>query len=460
VLRATKVAEEAGVPAVAIVSSGFMGQAKAVRNAIKAPDLSLAEYPGVIPMDSADQLADKVWNNVLPAVLEHLSTDVVQSAAASAEPGLRDVVFSGTLDEVQEHFHAREWSDGMAFVPPTRERIEAFLRWTDRHPDEVIGVLPAEYREATVWSVAVNGVMAGCRPEYMPILLAAVDAIADPQFRLEDAGSTPGWEPMITLSGELADALGFNTEAGNMRVGRRPNTSIGRFLKLYFRNVAGLRPGGTDKGSIGLGFNVVMAENEQAVKELGWTPHRVDRGFAAADNVVTVRSVMAISTPIYSGGTDPLELAWPLVNYMAETTGPWFFSALIFAQWHPLIQMSPAVATGFAQQGWGKQEIRRHLFENVKLSARSIERSAFACIGNRLKIPELAQRGAVPPAYTQSDDPERLVPLLLREEWTDIVLAGDPGRNQSKIYFNNQEQGPPISRKVQMPPDWRERIFR
>jgi len=370
------------------------------------------------------------------------------------------VVFSGTLDEVQEHFHAREWSDGMAFVPPTRERIEAFLRWTDRDPDEVIGVLPAEYREATVWSVAVNGVMAGCRPEYMPILLAAVDAIADPQFRLEDAGSTPGWEPMITLSGELVDALGFNTEAGNMRVGRRPNTSIGRFLKLYFRNVAGLRPGGTDKGSIGLGFNVVMAENEQAVKELGWMPHRVDRGFAVDDNVVTVRSVMAISTPIYSGGTDPVELAWPLVNYMAETTGPWFFSALIFAQWHPLIQMSPAVAAGFAQQGWGKQEIRRHLFENVKLSARSIERSAFACIGNRLKIPELAQRGAVPPAYTASEDPERLVPLLLREEWTDIVLAGDPGRNQSKIYFNNQEQGPPISRKVQMPQDWRERIFR
>ncbi len=446
------------MPAVAIVSSGFMGQAKAVRKALKAPDLSLAEYPGVIPLDSADQLADKVWNNVLPAVLEHLKTDVVQSGAAADEPAARDIVFTGSLDEVQEYFHAREWADGMAFVPPTRERVEAFLRWTDRDPDEIIGVLPTEYREATVWSVAVNGVMAGCRPEYMPILLAAVDAIADPLFRLEDAGSTPGWEPLIVLSGELVDALGFNTEAGNMKVGRRPNSAIGRFLRLYFRNVAGLRPGGTDKGSIGLGLNVVMAENEQAVRELGWTPYRVDRGFAMDDNVVTVRSVMAISTPIYSGGTDPIELAWPLVDYMGATTGPWFFSALIFAQWHPLIQMSPSVAAAFAQHGWGKREIRRHLFENVKLDAGSIERSAFACIGNRLKMAELSQRGAVPPAYTQSEDPARQVPLLLREEWTDIVLAGDPGRNQSKIYFNNQEQGPPISRKVRMPVDWRSRI--
>ncbi|MBM3345022.1 MAG: hypothetical protein FJY55_00755, partial [Betaproteobacteria bacterium] len=210
-LRATKIAEETGVPGVAIVSTGFMKQAKATARAMGVPDISIAEYPGVIPMDSADTLADKVWNSVVPAVVEALSTNTTQSAADEAEPGPRDLVFSGTLDEVQEYFDAREWSDGLPIVPPTKAKVEAFLAWTDRDPGEVIGVLPPEFREATVWSVAVNGVMAGCRPEYMPILLGIAEAISDPEFRLVDAGATPGWEPLVVVSGQIVDALEFNT---------------------------------------------------------------------------------------------------------------------------------------------------------------------------------------------------------------------------------------------------------
>src|SRR5207253_8650980 len=143
-------------------------------------------------------------------------------------------------------------------------------------------------------------------------------------FRLEDAGATPGWEPMVVVSGELVDALNFNTEVGSMRVGRRANASIGRFMRMYIRNVAGFRPGTTDKGSIGLTFNVAMGENESAAREVGWDPYRVDLGFAPEDNSVTVRSVLAVSAPVYAGGLEPEVLARPLARYLAGTAGPWF----------------------------------------------------------------------------------------------------------------------------------------
>ena len=145
------------------------------------------------------------------------------------------------------------------------------------------------------------------------VLLAVAEAIADPEFRLEDAGSTPGWEPLVILSGPIAAQLEFNTAGGLMRVGPQPNTSIGRFLRMYMRNVAGWRtpPGTTDKCSIGSTFNVALAEDETMIEELGWPSFRADLGFAPKDNVVTVQSVVSISPPIYSGGDTPEQLMEP-----------------------------------------------------------------------------------------------------------------------------------------------------
>ena len=100
-----------------------------------------------------------------------------------SEPGARDVVFKGGFDEVNRYFYEHEFSDGLPIVPPTREKVEEFLRHTDRDPDEVLGILLPDNRAASVWSIAVNGVMAGCRPEYMPMLVALVEAMADPVLR-------------------------------------------------------------------------------------------------------------------------------------------------------------------------------------------------------------------------------------------------------------------------------------
>ena len=111
-----------------------------------------------------------------------------------------------------------------------------------------------------------------------------------------------GWESLIVLSGPIARALEFNDGQGVMRVGKQANTSVGRFLRLFLRNIGGFHhaPEGADKGSIAQSFLVVLPENEEAVAEIGWQPYSVDRGFSAGENVVTVQSVVAISAPTYS----------------------------------------------------------------------------------------------------------------------------------------------------------------
>lgn len=463
VMRAAAAIETHGVPAVVIGSSGFTGMGQIIARTLGVEGLPIAEYPGVILTDDDATFDRKVQETLVPQIVAGLTaggpalpTRGVHEVDVPASP--RDIVFSGTLDEVHEHFLERQWSDGLPIVPPTLDRVERFLRRVDRDPDEVIGVLLPEKRAATVWSVAVNGVMAGCRPEYLPVLVAIVECLADPKFRIEDAGSTPGWEPLVTISGPLAAELDFNSGTGVLRVGRQANTSIGRFVRLFMRNVAGLRipPGVTDQGAIASTFNVVLAEDEAAVTALGWQPFRVDEGFDPADSVVSVQSVFASSPPIYSGGGDALSHLETIGSHFSRTIGAWVFLALKHEGWHPLLVMSPSIAQVLADGGFDKDAIRSWLHEHVRTPARELETYAPQVGHVDFSLATQVADGYAPPEYALSDDPDRLVPQFVRPDWIGIVVAGNPGRNQSRAYVANHGQGVRTSRRIQLPARWSE----
>ena len=307
-----------------------------------------------------------------------------------------------------------------------------------------------ENREATIWNIAVNGVMAGCRPEYMPVLVAIVKAIADPEFRLEDAGSTPGWEPLIIINGPIIKELNFNYGAGVMRVGRQANTSIGRFLRLYMRNVAGLRinPGFTDKATIGYTFNVVLAEDEDAVSEIGWKPFSTDRGFNRGENVVTVQSVLYISPPTYSAGVKAEDHVKAISDIIGQATcGYWSPSGINLKHWHPLIVMSPSVAKVIAGDKWTKDDVRQYLYQNSRIPAGLMEKYSWQMGAKKLDLCQMVKEGMIPGDYCESTNPDRLVRVFPRADWIGIVIAGDPDRNQSKGYVNNHKQGVPVAGK-------------
>ncbi len=421
-------------------------------------DLRIAHYPGTPMVDSSEELRRKVESDLLPQIVAGFTSKLVvrQMHDSAPEPAPRDIVHRGTLEEINDHFYSEMWSDGLPIFPPTIAHIERFLCFTDRAPDEVIGVCPPDNREATVWNIAATGVMAGCRPEYMPLLLAVVDVITDPEFRMQDAGSTPGWEPLITISGPLATQLDFNSGASVMRIGRRANSSLGRFLRLILRNMAGFRfaPGAGDKGSIAQNFFVALAENEEACSEIGWPPYSVDRGFEAGDNVVTVQSVVSVSPPLYTGSDDPMEHARVLAEVIGQSCGYWSPVAMTYARNDPLIVMGPSIAKVFATHDWSKADIRQYLYDNTWIAADDAERYAYYIGLTGFSLRSHVAKGLLPAEYHASDDPKRRVRMFLNPESIGIVIAGDPDRNQSKCYCSNHTQGPPISRIVALPRVW------
>lgn len=454
VMRACAAVEHAGVPAVAIGGEGFAPMGQAIAKGLGIPRVPIVTYPGPILADPPETFAEKadgVADEVIAALTgagSEQDAGAEEDDAAGYEP--RTMVVSGTLDAVQEHFHAKHWTDGLPIVPPTAARIDAFLAHTRRDSDEVIGVLPPSQREATVYNAAVNGVMAGCRPGYFPMLLAIVEALADPDFRIEDAGSTPGWEPLVTVSGPLAKALDFNSGTAAMRVGRQANTSVGRFVRLYMTNVPGfyIPPGSTDQGALAYTFNVALAEDDDAVAAVGWKPHRVEQGFAPEDTVITLRSVVNVSAPIYSGGSTASDHLKTIGQLFGNAIGPWVYLGLNSERWHPLLVMTPYIARAIAADGWDKDDVRRHLYENVRIRAGDLDDYSWQAGSTDFSLAKLDEQGLLPPAF-RGDDPDRLVPMFLRPDWIEVVVAGNPSRNQSKAYVGNHGQGVPVTKLVE-----------
>ena len=268
-MRASAAVERCGVPSVSLVCDGFIGQGSIVARGLGIGGLPIARIPGHVDGQSDEEMARGIGGVTFAEVVRHLTTPV-SAAAAGGHPKAGDIVAEGGFDEVNAVFEERCWSDGLPIIPPTPERVARFLTHTPDPPDRRIGVLAPSGSAATVHNVAVNGVMAGCRPEYMPVLVAIAEVLADPAYGVEHSGDTTGGDALVVLSGPAVSALGFNCEEAALRDGYRANTSVGRFLRLLLRNVAGFLPGGADKSTFGHTWRVVLAEHEGAAHALGW----------------------------------------------------------------------------------------------------------------------------------------------------------------------------------------------
>jgi hypothetical protein len=416
----------------------------------------VATYPGVIATHDRATVAKNIEDVLVDQIVRQFTAAdaVFDSANDNVEPDDSEIVFKGTFEQVNEHFQRNQWSDGLPIVPPTIDKIEAFLRYTDRAPGEVLGVLHPSQAEATLWKVAVNGVMAGCRPEYMPLLIAIVEVMCDPEYGMKHGGSTPGWEAMIIVNGPIRERLGLDAGQGVLRPGNQANTSIGRFYRLFARNVPRFVPGTTDMATFGQMFRAVVAENEQACADMGWAPLHVTRGFRPDDSVVTITSVRACSDPFSSAGESAgrhLELIVDWVKRMIEP----YQSSRGYVESHVLL-LTPVIAAILAKAGYSKRDVADHLCKHATVPARYYEWHMM--LGEHhtpdTTLAGLVEKGELPADWHRSDDPDRPVPLLLPQTQWLIVVAGDPLRNRSSIYRQNFKQGYATSKKIVLPSGW------
>lgn len=416
----------------------------------------MATYPGVISTHERPTVVKNIEDVLVDQIVRHLTEDECspEASANPVQPEDREIVFKGTFEEVNDFFHRNHWSDGLPIVPPTIEKIEEFLRFTDRSSDEVLGTLHPSQAEATVWKVAVNGVMAGCRPEYMPILVAIVEVMADPEYGMKHGGSTPGWEAMVVLNGPIREQLGLNDKQGAQRPGNQANTSIGRFYRLFARNIPRFLPGTTDMATFGQMFRAVVAENEQACAQMGWEPLHVTRGFKSEDNVVTITSVRTASDPFSTAGESAERHLDYIVDWVKRMIEP-YQSSRGYVESHVLL-LTPVIASILAKAGYSKRDVAEYLMKNATVPARYYEWHMM--LGDHhtpgTTLSGLVEKGVLPREWRLSDDPDRLVPLMLPDTQWLIIVAGDPLRNRSSIYRQNFKQGYATSKKVELPRNW------
>jgi hypothetical protein len=366
----------------------------------------------------------------------------------------KNLIFAGNLEEINEFFYKRKWTDGLPVIPPTLEAVEKMTKFASHRPDECLGVLQPAHGRADVWKVAVNGVMAGCRPQYMPILETIIGAIADPRFNLQHAGSTEGWTPVIVLNGPIIKELDFNSGQGVLRPDRRANITIARFLRLVLVNMAGFKVGTTDMASFGHNYLPVLAEAEE---ESPFEPFSADRGFKRGDNVLTVFSMGKMSDQFVSYGTAEEQLK-KITNEMISELGAGYLgiTAYFGPEVLPLLCLSPLVASILAKAGYSKSDLKQYFFDNARVPAFRYEEEI--SVWPDFDIHRAVKEGKLPASFVASERPTRMLPILRSPEQLQIVVSGPTTRNRNFIIAQIGDQGLTTSKEIKLPPNWNDML--
>jgi hypothetical protein len=423
--------DKEGIPGVVVAIKGFTDVAHFAAKAAGVEDLAVAEYPLAIGIQDPDEIRETIKESLMDQIVEGLINPkgTSESPDETGEWNPRETVFSGSLDEVNDYFFRQGWSDGLSIIPPSIERIEKFLAFTDKDPDQEIAVLPQANLKAVPWNIAANAVMAGCRPEVMPILIAAVEAIGDEKYNLANIGTTGTLVPFLIINGPIIKQL--EIESGGQLISRGANPAIGRAFALIIRNIAGYRPGISYMGTFGYQMPFVLAENEE---ESPWEPFHVEHGFDKNRSTVTAGGTMIWgyppaphSRPEKSGAAVALELLCremykKTILHSLPETGSDAFPHMITCL------LTPAVAKSLADAGYSKKDVREYLYENARVPLKELEWHTKYTFAQPMSIREKVERGLLPEEYLVEQD--QMVRLLSSPDIVSIIVCGDPGRNR------------------------------
>jgi hypothetical protein len=293
-----------------------------------------------------------------------------------------------SLEDEFEAMHERGWTDGLPVVPPTRERVLRMLAGTSRDPGEVVAVVPPDLAECTVEKVAINAVLAGCRPDYLPVVLAAVEAACTDEFNIHGLLATTWFSgPLVIVNGPVAERIGMNSGVNALGQGNRANASIGRALQLVVRNVGGGRPGGVDRAALGNPgkYTFCFAEREQ---DSPWEPLSVERGLPPGASAVTLFAASGVQAMADQLSRTPESLARSMAACLRVVGHP-----KLALGWDAFLVISPEHARTFRQAGWSKQRLRQELAELLTLPGAEMVRGAG---GIAEGLPESMREAAIP----------------------------------------------------------------
>jgi len=324
-------------------------------------------------------------------------------------PAATIFAFPDGWEAIDAHYQERGWTDGLPIVPPTEDAVAEFLTQTDRDPREIVGVLPPRQGEATVEKIAANAVMAGCRPEYFPVVLAAIEALADPLFNLDSIqATTHPVAPLIVVNGPIVQAIGLNAGYNAFGQGVRANLTIGRAVRLVLMNVGGGLPGTGDRSTQGSPAKIAycVAENEA---ENPWEPLHVEAGLPADASTVTVFGCEGPHNIQDHYSNTGLGVLLTIAGAMGQAGS----NNLLGAGW-PLLSLGPEHAATIARDGYTKRQVKEFLFEHARFP--------FARLGAECQRQQVEHRGAVAA-------PDTMLPIVRQAEDISVIIVGGAGKH-------------------------------
>jgi hypothetical protein len=390
-----------------------LARAQAAKKAMPHLPVALIAHPigGVDPAivrGKAEAIVDEV--------LTGLTRDPAPPPRRAAAVSTAVTEAPDDLDAFQVWAMDQRWSDGLAVLPPTAGRVDRVLGARAARRHEVVATLAPLDGAARLEAIAVNAALAGAGPEHLPVIVAAVRAIADPAFNLTAIQTTTHpCTPLLIVNGPIAGRLGISGGPNALGNGHRANAVIGRAVRLVMQNVGGARPGLEDRATLGHPgkFSYCLAENEAASP---WAPLHVERGFPAGTSTVTACGSEAPHNVNDHGSTTPEGMLLALAG-TAATTG----SNNVYLAGEPLVILGPEHARTLALTGWSKTEVKRRLWELIRIRL------------DRFSAENLARFATIDPARFADQPPGAQVRWCPTPDDLMILVAGGPGKHSSLV---------------------------
>ncbi|GAB6055623.1 hypothetical protein JCM15415_09390 [Methanobacterium movens] len=357
-------------------------------------------------------MSEKIPDNVdksCGCLIEDILTES-EDSKCSRQPENSDynkkesIMVDPDVEKISLDYYQKKFTDGLPIIPPTPDRVNKFYQYSKGDPQEVLAILPPLQGKATREKIAVNGVMAGCLPQFMPLLEKAVMGLGDEKFNLAGVNATTHPVAVCTLiNGPVRNELEFNSKTGCLGPGNLANASIGRAIRFVLMNIAGAVPGIGDHATMGSAskYSYCFAENEE---ESPWDALHVERGYASPSGTLTLLGMEAPHN-VNDHRSQKAEDLLDSIVHTASTAG----CNNSHVPGELLVIMSPEHARTISNEGWGKKDVKKYIHQHAMVPVNLADR------GGR-KLDEIWCK-------------ENMVPITRKIDDVVIVVAGGPGRH-------------------------------
>ena len=421
--------EDKGKPTVTYIFEHFYNDSMSAASSKGMPVIRVVPEAIVSESTMREYIATEittVFDDIISALTRPLTAEEKSPQRHEPENPPR-LVFKGNLAEVNQFFYRRGWTDGLPVIPPTEEAVAEILTGTDLPADHLVAKIEPRLGKATVETIAVNAVMAGCLPTYMPLLIAGVQAFAANPGPAMMAVSTGSWAPFWLVNGIVAADINLNCSYGAASPGDIANATIGRAMGLIIKNVCGIRKKIEDMGVYGNPgkYSFVAAENEA---NSPWEPLHVERGFSKDDNTITLTFPQSFQQML-PFSTDAKGILATVVGSIVPARFGLF-----------TLVLTPNNAQSLANEGWSKQAVKEYIIKNTR-----VHEDYYRRLG--LDAPQASEQNTF---LAVSSGSEIFHPTKSGPDPVHIYVYGGFGS-----WMGFLQGGPsPITKKVDLPKNW------